>query len=1209
MRRPSVVGLSMVLLSLYASALFAPALHAADDDWCGLAAGGPSGTRELALDLSAAHAAIRFFGTSPTTAAVDQALAAALDPPGALEKDGTATLQDYAGRLTDVCLVPTDNRPLGPVRIGLVGGVALIRPGTGAVVLPPGTQAVAVDLRHLAMADGLREALEAAVAPALAAPVDRPLRFERIHKGMGTEYPTGAFDVYSDAIGALPAQPAIPATGSGRHLPLALLTGGPMTPEAVELAAALRRAGRAFIIGEDLVTSIAESRWVGVGGREGAFSSRDQEDQPGRRRSLGKWGLLYRDAELMSNGMRWPDRIPADRLVSDPEQALADLPALGAPPPLVAGAAGRPVLVTRAPSTAGEPASSSLGAARAATLVVHGAVRLFWPYLDTLGPDAAAGGAALDARLLEVMDDLDQTRSTDHDPLLRGLRRFTEAMHDGHVRVFDFRPPPEFPRYLGLLFESIGGEAVVMRSSVPGVMPGDALLALDGRPATELLEEQFDLTSAATPGFRFVKASQEITRVPNVPQALALRDPSGATRDVIATPTEGDDLNALGYAPSLRPSGSLADFGEPRFEYLNLAREVSDALGKIQEAITAARGMDGLIVDMRGYPGVNHYAVAEMLMCRPFSSPLFGIPIVSDGPPRPPFEESFLRDSNPANAYCGPMVLLTGPRAVSAAENFSIMIVDARRARIVGRTSAATNGNITNMLVPGGLGVVFTGMRVLHADRSRFHGVGIVPHVAVEPSAADLASGFDRTLETAARELRRMIDIGCPNDPGADADGDGLCGNVDNCPAAANPDQSDADGDLRGDACDPCPHDIGNDADGDGLCGDVDNCPRAVNPQQANADGDRFGDACDNCPAVADDTGSDSDGDGRGDACDPCPFDWADDADGDGLCADSDNCPLVPNPDQADSDGDRAGDVCDPCPLSAGNDADDDGVCGDTDNCPASRNPGQQDTDADGRGDACDNCPAAANPDQEDANSDGAGDACQPAVSIVAILQDGGADLEVTATASDPQGETIHGVIRVVDASDSFILQDFMAHPDCSAPLAPERFAGRGVVFARLFGGAYLVDADFLAGQMLSSPCQDGEPDYTIALGHCGNITSPPDVFLDLVSVGDAIPGPICIARADGSASFDFVLDRLGDGWQLQGSSPPAVQSSYTGIGLPAEVTLQGMIPGRTYRLEITATDGVTPEVRAAREFLDQGESAIRFSPPAGVRSCPRPSG
>ena len=62
------------------------------------------------------------------------------------------------------------------------------------------------------------------------------------------------------------------------------------------------------------------------------------------------------------------------------------------------------------------------------------------------------------------------------------------------------------------------------------------------------------------------------------------------------------------------------------------------------------------------------------------------------------------------------------------------------------------------------------------------------------------------------------------------------------------------------------------DADQDGICDDVDNCPGVANPDQADNDNDGIGDVCDNCPAVANPDQADSDGNGIGDACDNEPL-------------------------------------------------------------------------------------------------------------------------------------------------------------------------------------------------------------------------------------------------------------------------------------------------------------------------------------------------
>ena len=114
------------------------------------------------------------------------------------------------------------------------------------------------------------------------------------------------------------------------------------------------------------------------------------------------------------------------------------------------------------------------------------------------------------------------------------------------------------------------------------------------------------------------------------------------------------------------------------------------------------------------------------------------------------------------------------------------------------------------------------------------------------PTAGCDAGAFEYA-DTDADGIEDGVDL-FPNDPDNDIDGDGISGDIDNCPADANPGQADGDGDGAGDACDPFPNDPDDDADGDGVSGDIDNCPADANPGQQDADGDGIGDVCDPTP-------------------------------------------------------------------------------------------------------------------------------------------------------------------------------------------------------------------------------------------------------------------------------------------------------------------------------------------------------------------------
>ncbi|MRG91507.1 S41 family peptidase [Polyangium spumosum] len=698
-----------------------PAPELPPEAFCARVAPGAPGARPLPVDLSAAHAGVRFFGPVDEYADADQALAAALLPADGLE---ALDLAPYAGALPGItCALPANvaASSLDVARVDIVDGdVALVRPGAGPVEVPPEVTAIVVDLRGLPPAPGLREALDVAVAEALAAPVPRLARRVRRHYGMTDEQFTPT-NLYKNTIAEVDDDP-IPAASSAERK-LALLTSERLAPEAASLALSLRLAGRATIVGEGLRADVAEARWQGI----------------------GPTGITYRIADLiLPDGRRVPDTIPADRRMAEPACIVHEIEGLAAPAPITPLPAERPEQKSVSPFNKRQPPEVDLGTARAALVVAHGAARTFFPYFDVV-PDV------IDERLVETLGTLGQTPP--ERPVVRNLlRRFGNALDDSHTLVRDYvtKPAGSFPSYL----EWIDGEAVVRQTLAVGVEPGDTLVSIDGVPAADWYTTELARSSGATDAYRFVVASYEVQQLQK-PIELGLRDPDGGMKTLQFQPQPLADFGAVGFTPTLRPAGWLADLGAPKLYYINLTGEILYDMADFNAALTEAGAADGLILDMRGFPGVNLAEVAQRVIPGPWSGAIFRV-AMRTGPDDVTIDE-FADTFGPLESpsYGGPLVLLVGNGTLSAAEHFSLALVDANRATVVGRGTAGTDGNITGVQLPGQFALSFTGLEIRHADaqKSVFHGVGIIPDIEVTLSAAAFRDGVDPELDAAIDHL------------------------------------------------------------------------------------------------------------------------------------------------------------------------------------------------------------------------------------------------------------------------------------------------------------------------------------------------------------------------------------------------------------------------------------------------------------------------
>jgi Peptidase family S41 len=685
------------------------------EDWCDRFEPGVTLGDEAPLAWSAAHAHLRFFSVVPSREQVDGALVAALAELG----DEAAQTERYVDTLgpasSAACPVPAGAAPLGATEVTLEGELAIVRPGTGSITIPAEAEAIAVDLRDLPSGAAAEEALFAVTGAIFASPVEQSRTRVREHHGMFDEvfsYLQGIANVYESSRLVVELEPWPGEASADR--PVALLTDPELAPAAARLALAARLGERATIIGTNVMAQVAESRWFGI----------------------GTAGLAVRDRELVDA----PNVVPADRLAGDPvAEARAWLDeGAPAPAPLAPGADDRPGLVAH-DVTGLQPDVHSVGAARAVATIVHGAARLFFPYFPVVGDTIDTGLA--DAYAVVAEGEGDGTE--DFDLMVRALRSVSYHLHDSHTfLVYVGDHPATHTRVPVLLDAAADGSVLVRNSELAALPPGHRLVAIDGEPVQDVIAGLLPVVAASASSA--IRNVLDQVRWIGDTTSWTVMDPSNATSDVVIEPSALPPASATVDQMSARQAGTLDDLGRPDVYYVNLDGASYAGNPAPNQVVANAEAAGTLVLDARGYPGhVFTWTIIERVLLEP-TAVHFNVPWQT------PFGGSMELRSQPWNpagpSFSGPVYVLIAPHTQSQAEHILMPLASTSRATFVGRPTAGTNGNITGVMLPGSFGLTFTGMEVLFADMSTFHGQGISPDILAHPTVVALAAGEDPEL-------------------------------------------------------------------------------------------------------------------------------------------------------------------------------------------------------------------------------------------------------------------------------------------------------------------------------------------------------------------------------------------------------------------------------------------------------------------------------
>jgi len=296
---------------------------------------------------------------------------------------------------------------------------------------------------------------------------------------------------------------------------------------------------------------------------------------------------------------------------------------------------------------------------------------------------------------------------------------------------------------------TVDGRFIVVASSNSKVEPGDEILKINGETPKSRADKIAPYLAHSTPqGLRRL-LDEAILYSQGPTLSLDIRKASGKSFAVKFETEEGSVNQEL--EKDTEPSQRLAS---GKVGYIDLCRVPrTEVIGALQKLFDT----QALIVDLRGYPLDGGFPLVSALITHPTTvaqlEEAFVYPASS---PRAGYRATFpqVMQPLPGPKYAGKIVVLINEEAVSQAEHTCLMLAAARKVTFIGSPTQGTDGDISNVVLPGGYLVGFSGDGIRSANGQPLQGVGIKPDIFVAPTIDGLRKGRDEVLEAALKYLK-----------------------------------------------------------------------------------------------------------------------------------------------------------------------------------------------------------------------------------------------------------------------------------------------------------------------------------------------------------------------------------------------------------------------------------------------------------------------
>jgi len=329
-------------------------------------------------------------------------------------------------------------------------------------------------------------------------------------------------------------------------------------------------------------------------------------------------------------------------------------------------------------------------------------------------------------------------------------------IHDTHANIWGMDSTlTEFrgKKYSPLKITFIENKAIVTdyfdkaEGQKTGLKIGDAIEIIDDKTIDEIIKEKLEFTPASNYPTQLRDIARSLLRTNK--ESLDITYWNGQKK--ISTQVATFSPDQINLYAEFQKRDTCFKMINSDIGYIYPGSIKNEHLPKIMNEVYKTKG---LIIDLRCYPSeFIVFSLGEYLLPEPKSFVKFSTGSIEFPGLFTMTQDLKVGKSNP-EYYKGKVVILINEITQSQAEYTTMAFRTAPKAKVIGSTTAGADGNVSKIVLPGGISTMISGLGVYYPDGTETQRIGIVPDVEVKPTIQGIKDKRDELLEMAIKIIK-----------------------------------------------------------------------------------------------------------------------------------------------------------------------------------------------------------------------------------------------------------------------------------------------------------------------------------------------------------------------------------------------------------------------------------------------------------------------